>query len=79
MSKQNRRQFLGRSLAAAGFGAGFAIAGTKSSGRILGANDTIRLGVAGLNSFTATYRLKRRSTSEYTAAPLPRPSRAPRR
>jgi predicted dehydrogenase len=49
MSKQNRRQFLGRSLAAAGFGAGFAIGGTKSSGRILGANDAIRLGVAGLN------------------------------
>jgi predicted dehydrogenase len=49
MSKQNRRQFLGRSLAAAGLGAGFAIGGTKSSGRILGANDTIRIGVAGLN------------------------------
>jgi predicted dehydrogenase len=49
MSKQNRRQFLGRSLAAAGLGAGFAIAGTKSSGRILGANDAIRIGVAGLN------------------------------
>jgi predicted dehydrogenase len=48
MSQQNRRQFLGRSLAA-GIGAGFAIAGTKSSGRILGANDTIRIGVAGIN------------------------------
>ena len=45
----NRRDFLGRSLVAAGVGAGFAIGGTKSSGRILGANDTIRLGVAGLN------------------------------
>jgi len=30
-------------------GAGFAIGGTKSSGKILGANDTIRLGVAGLH------------------------------
>jgi predicted dehydrogenase len=44
-----RRQFLGRSLTAAGISAGFAIGGTKSSGRIIGANDTIRLGVAGLN------------------------------
>jgi predicted dehydrogenase len=48
MSQPNRRQFLGRSLAT-GLGAGFAIAGTKSSGRILGANDTIRIGVAGIN------------------------------
>ena len=30
-------------------GTAFAISGTKSSGRILGANDTIRIGVAGLN------------------------------
>jgi predicted dehydrogenase len=47
MPHQSRRQFLGRSLAAVG--AGFAIGGTKSSGRIIGANDTIRIGVAGLN------------------------------
>ena len=47
MSHLNRRQFVGRSLAAAG--AGFAIGGTKSSGRVIGANDTIRIGVAGLN------------------------------
>ncbi len=31
-----------RSLAAAGVGAGFAIGGTKSSGRVIGANDTVR-------------------------------------
>ena len=51
MSKSHlsRRQFMNRSLAAAGVGAGFAIGGTKSSGRIIGANDTIRLAVAGLN------------------------------
>jgi predicted dehydrogenase len=49
MSHQSRRQFLGRSLAAAGIGAGFAIGGTKSSGRVLGANETIRIGVAGLH------------------------------
>src|SRR6185503_7274318 len=47
MSRLTRRSFLNRSLAAAG--AGFAISGTKSSGRVLGANDAIRVGVAGLN------------------------------
>ena len=49
MPRQNRRQFLGQSLTAAGVGFGFAIGGTKSSGRIIGANDTVRIGVAGLN------------------------------
>ena len=49
MSRLNRRQFLNRSMVAAGIGAGFAIGGTKSSGRVIGANDTIRVGVAGLN------------------------------
>ena len=50
MSRRTRRQFLGQSLAAAaGASFGFAISGTRSSGRIIGANDTIRLGVAGLN------------------------------
>ena len=48
-SDLSRRQFMNQSLAAAGVGAGFAIGGTKSSGRIIGANDTIRLAVAGLN------------------------------
>ena len=43
----SRRQFLGRSLAVAG--AGFAIGGTRSTGRVIGANDTIRVAVAGLN------------------------------
>jgi len=49
MSRQTRRTFLKRA-AAAGIGAGFAIAGTKASGKILGANDTVRLGVAGIHS-----------------------------
>jgi predicted dehydrogenase len=51
MSKPHlsRRQFMNRSLVAAGVGAGFAIGGTKSSGRVIGANDTVRLAVAGLN------------------------------
>ena len=48
-SHLNRRQFMDRSLAAAGVGAGFAIGGTKSSGRVIGANDTVRIAVAGLN------------------------------
>jgi len=46
MAGSNRRSFLKTSLAFAG---GFTIAGTKSSGRVLGANDAIRIGVAGLN------------------------------
>ena len=49
MSHLNRRQFLNHSMVAAGIGAGFAIGGTKSSGRVIGANDTVRIGVAGLN------------------------------
>ncbi len=56
MARQNRRQFLGRSIAAGvGLGAGFAIGGTKSSGRVLGANDVIRVGVAGLNGRGASH------------------------
>jgi predicted dehydrogenase len=42
----NRRHFLKSTLAAA---ASITIAGTKSSGRVLGANEAIRVGVAGLN------------------------------
>ena len=50
MSRQSsRRTFLKHSLAAVGAGATFTIAGTKASGRVIGANDVIRVGVAGLN------------------------------
>ena len=49
MSKPTRRQFLKSAAATAGIGTTFAIAGTKASGKILGANDTIRLGVAGIH------------------------------
>jgi predicted dehydrogenase len=48
-TRSSRRTFLKRSLAAAGAGAAFTIAGTKSSGKVIGANDVIRVGVAGLN------------------------------
>src|SRR5262249_8781452 len=46
MTRLNRRNFLKGTLAAA---ATVAIGGTKSTGRVLGANDTIHIAVAGLN------------------------------
>jgi predicted dehydrogenase len=48
MSRQTRRTFL-KQAAAGGIAASFAIAGTKASGRVIGANDRIRLGVSGIN------------------------------
>ncbi len=47
MSSVNRRSFLQTSLA--GGLATFVISGTKSSGNVLGANDRVRVGVAGVN------------------------------
>jgi predicted dehydrogenase len=47
MSRQNRRDFL--KCAAAGGFAAFTISGTKASGRVLGANDRVRIAVAGIN------------------------------
>ena len=46
MARLTRRSFLKHTLATA---ATVTIAGTKSSGKVLGANDTIRIAVAGLN------------------------------
>src|SRR5437762_834380 len=46
MKPMTRRSFLTNTLAAA---ATVTIAGTKSSGRVLGANDVIRVGVAGIH------------------------------
>src|SRR5262249_39002144 len=46
MARVTRRSFLKSTLATA---ATVTIAGTKSSGRVLGANDTVRVAVAGLN------------------------------
>src|SRR5262245_51245020 len=48
MRKTTRRRFLKQAAAGAAFPL-FTIAGTKASGRILGANDTIRVGVAGIH------------------------------
>ncbi|HRX83317.1 MAG TPA: twin-arginine translocation signal domain-containing protein, partial [Pirellulaceae bacterium] len=47
MSRITRRNFLQTSSAVAG--ATFVISGTKASGRVIGANDRLRIGVAGLN------------------------------
>jgi predicted dehydrogenase len=49
MSRRNRRDFLKR--AAGGLAAvTFTISGTKASGRVLGANDRIRIALAGINN-----------------------------
>lgn len=48
MSRHTRRTFLKRTTAA-GLAASFAIGGTRTTGQIIGANDTIRIGVAGVN------------------------------
>ena len=50
MPRLNRRRFLSTTAAASAAFSTFTIAGTKSSGRIIGANDTIRVGVAGIKS-----------------------------
>src|SRR6267378_3727394 len=47
MSRLSRRRFLTNSIAAAG--AGVLINGTKATGNFFGANETIRVGVAGIN------------------------------
>jgi predicted dehydrogenase len=49
MSPQTRRTFLQRAAKASAVFSTFAISGTKASGRILGANDTVRIGVAGIH------------------------------
>lgn len=46
MPRSTRRKFLKTSFAAAGL---VTLAGTKSSGKVLGANDAIRVGIAGLH------------------------------
>jgi len=48
MLQHDRRNFLKRATTT-GIATTFAIAGTKASGRILGANDRVRIAVAGIN------------------------------
>jgi predicted dehydrogenase len=50
MSRHNRRDFLKRAAAGGLAAAAFTIAGTKASGRVLGANDRVRIAMAGVNS-----------------------------
>ena len=49
MSQLNRRKFLKTTAAASTVFPLFTVAGTKSSAKVLGANDTVRIGVAGIN------------------------------
>lgn len=49
MPRFNRRTFLKTTAAASAAFPLFTIAGTKASGKILGANDVVRVGVAGIN------------------------------
>ena len=65
MSRLNRRKFLQTSAAASTAFGLFTIAGTKASGQVLGANDTVRVGVAGIRGRGA----------DRTSMPLPRNSR----
>jgi len=49
MSRTTRRTFLKRAAAASTAFSTFTISGTKSSGRVIGANDTLRVAVAGIH------------------------------
>lgn len=49
MAHLSRRRFLQTTAAASTAFSLFTIAGTKASGKVIGANDTIRVGVAGIN------------------------------
>ena len=49
MSRLTRRRFLQGAVAASSVFSLFTVAGTRASGKVLGANDTIRIGVAGIN------------------------------
>lgn len=55
MSRHTRRTFLKRAAATAGAATTFAIAGVSASGRVLGANDRVRVAVAGINGRGQTH------------------------
>lgn len=60
MSTQSRRTFLKRAATTAGLTTAFTISGTKASGRVVGANDRVRVAVAGIHgrgrSFLSGFR-----------------------
>lgn len=55
MPSLSRRNFLKRAAATAGAATTFAIAGVSASGRVLGANDRVRVAVAGINGRGQTH------------------------
>lgn len=55
MLPHNRRDFLKRAAATAGVASTFVIAGTSASGRVLGANDRVRIAVAGIHGRGQTH------------------------
>jgi predicted dehydrogenase len=57
MFPHNRRDFLKRTVAGSA-SATFALSGTKASGRVLGANDRVRIAVAGINGHGKARHLK---------------------
>jgi predicted dehydrogenase len=61
MSLLSRRRFVQSAAAASAAFPLFTIAGTKASGKVIGANDTIRIGVAGVNGRGGNH------ISEYTS------------
>ncbi|NLY00932.1 MAG: Gfo/Idh/MocA family oxidoreductase [Rhodopirellula sp.] len=54
MFPHHRREFLKRTVAGSALGT-FVLSGTKASGRVLGANDRVRLAVAGINGRGQTH------------------------
>ena len=80
MLLQNRRTFLKRA-AATGVAATFTIAGTRASGRVLGANDRVRVAVAGVNGRGRSHLTGFASMNDvevaYIVDPDSRPYRAP--
>jgi predicted dehydrogenase len=55
MSPHNRREFLKRAATTAGVATAFTIAGANASGRVLGANDRVRIAIAGINGRGQTH------------------------
>lgn len=68
MKHQTRRSFLKQTATAAGVAATFSISGTRSSGRIIGANDNIRVGVVGINGRGGSHLSAYKDMSQVTVA-----------